>query len=267
MLASRLLRRLRHLGLASFAEYYSFVQNAQDNGEEIRELINCVTTNKTSFFRERHHFDFLANTVVPAIQSASHRGGSRTIRVWSAASSTGEEAYSIVMTLLEVLQPHGSANRPAPVRTPVRNRPAPAGLSAFPPPPVSWKIEVVASDIDTKVLETARRAVYTVDSLAGVATPLIRKYFLRGKDDMLGQVKVKPVVTRLVEFKCINLNDVQWPLEGLFDVVFFRNALIYFNHDTQDRFLRKIVGYLKPRAISFSAMPNTSPGCTASWNL
>jgi chemotaxis protein methyltransferase CheR len=230
-----------------FAEYYSFAQNAQDNGEEIRELINCVTTNKTSFFRERHHFDFLANTVVPAIQSASHRGGSRTIRVWSAASSTGEEAYSIVMTLLEALHTQGSANRPAPVR----NGTARSGLSGFPPPPASWKIEVVASDIDTKVLETARRAIYTVDSLAGVATPLIRKYFLRGKDDMLGRLKVKPVVTQLVEFKCINLNDVQWPLEGLFDVVFFRNALIYFNHDTQDRFLRKIVGYLKPRGYLF----------------
>ena len=79
MLASRLLRRLRHHGLASFADYYSFVQNVQDNGEEIRELINCVTTNKTSFFRERHHFDFLANTVVPAIQSASPRGASRKL--------------------------------------------------------------------------------------------------------------------------------------------------------------------------------------------
>jgi chemotaxis protein methyltransferase CheR len=247
MLASRLLRRLRHHGLASFADYYSFVQNVQDNGEEIRELINCVTTNKTSFFRERHHFDFLANTVVPAIQSASPRGASRTIRVWSAASSTGEEAYSIAITLLEALQPHGSANRPPPAR----NGTARAGLSEFPLPPVSWKIEVVASDIDTKVLETAQRAIYSMDSLASVAAPLIRKYFLRGKDDMLGQVKVKPVVTRLVEFKCINLNDVQWPLEGLFDVIFFRNALIYFNHDTQDRFLRKMVGYLKPRGYLF----------------
>jgi chemotaxis protein methyltransferase CheR len=247
MLASRLLRRLRHHGLASFADYYSFVQNVQDNGEEIRELINCVTTNKTSFFRERHHFDFLANTVVPEIQAECQRGSSRTIRVWSAASSTGEEAYSIVMTLLEAVGPHGSANRPVPAR----NETARAGLSALLPPPVSWKIEVIASDIDTNVLETAQRAIYSVDSLTSVAKPLIRKYFLRGKDDMLGQVKVKPVVTRLVEFKCINLNDVQWPLEGLFDVIFFRNALIYFNRDTQDRFLRKIVGYLKPRGYLF----------------
>lgn len=229
MLASRLLRRLRHHRLASFADYYSLVQNVQDNGEEIRELINCVTTNKTSFFRERHHFEFLANTVVPAIQSAIPRGASRAIRVWSAASSTGEEAYSIVITLLEALHPHGSADGPAPIRDGTTR----TGRSGFPSPPVSWKIEVIASDIDTKVLETAQRAIYKMDSLASVAPPLIRKYFLRGKDDMVGQVKVKPVVTRLVEFKRINLNDVQWPLDGLFDVIFFRNALIYFNRETQ----------------------------------
>ncbi len=247
MLASRLLRRLRRHGLASFADYYLFVQNANDNGDEIRELINCVTTNKTSFFRERHHFEFLANTVVPAMRSEARSGGSRTIRVWSAASSTGEEAYSIVITLLEALESRGGAKRP-PHEGP---RSAGTGLSALPPAPVSWKIEVVASDIDTKVLETARRAVYSIDSLASVAPPLVRKYFLRGKDDMLGQVKVKPVVTGLAEFKCINLNDVQWPLEGLFDVIFFRNALIYFNRKTQDQFLRKMVGYLKPRGYLF----------------
>lgn len=247
MLASRLLRRLRQHGLANFADYYLFVQNVKDHGEEIRELINCVTTNKTSFFRERHHFDFLANTIVPAMQSEARSGGSRTIRVWSAASSTGEEAYSIVITLLEALESRRGAKRPAPEGSGSVS----TGLSGLPPPPVSWKIEVVASDIDTRVLETAQRATYSIDSLASVAPPLIRKYFLRGKDDMLGQVKVKPVVTRLVEFKCINLNDVQWPIEGLFDVIFFRNALIYFNRDTQDHFLRKMVGYLKPRGYLF----------------
>jgi chemotaxis protein methyltransferase CheR len=104
MLASRLSRRLRYHGLPDFAAYYDFVQKAMDNGEEIRELINCITTNKTSFFRERHHFEYLANTVVPQIQSAAHRGAAKNIRVWSAACSTGEEPYSIAITLLEKLQ-------------------------------------------------------------------------------------------------------------------------------------------------------------------
>lgn len=243
MLASRLSRRLRHHGLANFADYYSFVQKVQDNGEEIGELINCVTTNKTSFFRERHHFDFLAKTVVPEIQ----RSGSRRIRVWSAASSTGEEAYSAAITLLEALQPNQSAKCPA---TP-NNGTKRAGLSGSLPSPGSWKIEIVASDIDTKVLATAQRAMYNADSLESVASPLKKKYFLRGKDDMLGQVKVKPDVTRLVQFKRINLMDARWPLDDLFDVIFFRNALIYFNQDTQDTFLRKMVRHLKPRGYLF----------------
>ena len=247
MLASRLSRRLRYHGLQDFAEYYSYIQNSGDNGEEIGELINCVTTNKTSFFRERHHFDFLANTVVPAIQEAALRSGPRSIRVWSAASSTGEEAYTIAITLLEALQTRSGARSPLSQRA--RSVSPDFSASAF--APGSWKINVVASDIDTKVLATAQRATYSLDSLAGVAPALKKKYFLRGKDDMLGQVKVKPEVTRLVHFLRINLMDARWPLEDLFDVIFFRNALIYFNHDTQDIFLRKMIRHLKPRGYLF----------------
>ncbi len=247
MLASRLSRRLRHHGLTNFADYYSYIQNLQDNGVEIGELINCVTTNKTSFFRERHHFDYLASTIVPAIRSAVQCGGSRNIRVWSAASSTGEEAYSIAITLLEALQERGNAKS----AVSGCNGTTRAGLSGFSLSPGSWKIHVTASDIDTKVLATAQRAIYNSDSLASVAPPLQRKYFLRGKDDMVGQVKVKPEVARLVQFKRINLMDAQWPLEDPFDVIFFRNALIYFNQDTQDQFLRKMVRHLKPRGYLF----------------
>jgi chemotaxis protein methyltransferase CheR len=247
MLASRLSRRLRHHGLTNFADYYSLVRSVQDSGEEIRELINCVTTNKTSFFRERHHFDFLAGAIVPELKSAVQRGGARSIRVWSAASSTGEEAYSIAITLLEALYPNGL---PAP---PVsqRNGAVRTGLAGCSFSPGSWRIEIVASDIDTKVLATARRAVYDLDSLAGIAPPAKKKYFLRGQDDMRGKVKVKPEVARLVQFKRINLMDAQWSLDGLFDVIFFRNALIYFNHETQDRFLRKIARFLRPRGYLF----------------
>jgi chemotaxis protein methyltransferase CheR len=246
MLASRLSRRLRLHGLTNFADYFSFVQNVQDNGEEIRELINCVTTNKTSFFRERHHFDFLAGTVVPQLQSAVQRGGARSIRVWSAASSTGEEAYSIAITLLEALYSHAFPAAPL-SSAQWQGRVLPGCTFS----PGSWRIEIVASDIDTKVLATAQRAIYNLDSLASVAPPLKKKYFLRGKDDMQGKVKVKPEVTRLVQFKRINLMDAQWPLEGFFDVIFFRNALIYFNQETQDVFLRKMVRHLKPRGYLF----------------
>jgi len=244
MLASRLSRRLRHHGLSNFVEYYSYVQRVQDNGEEIRELINCVTTNKTSFFRERHHFDFLAKTVVPAIQIEAQRGVWRSIRIWSAASSTGEEAYSIAITLLEALYPSGLPTLPALPRSG-------AVRTGFTFSPGSWKIEIVASDIDTKVLATASRALYDLESLSAIATSMKKKYFLRGKDEMQGKVKVKPEVAQHVQFRRINLMDAQWPLEGLFDVIFFRNALIYFNKDTQDIFLRKMVRFLKPRGYLF----------------
>src|ERR1035437_2888141 len=246
MLAARLSRRLRLHGLANFADYYEYVQKVKDSSDEIGELINCVTTNKTSFFRERHHFEFLTKTIIPAMQSVPQRG-SKSIRVWSAASSTGEEAYSIAMTLLEALEPQGSARRPISLRNEARR----AGLAGSTFSPASWKIEIVASDIDTKVLATAQRAIYNSDSLETVAQPLQKKYFLRGKDDMLGRVKVKPNISRLVQFKRINLMDTRWPLEDPFDVIFFRNALIYFNQDTQDLFLRKMVRHLKPRGYLF----------------
>jgi len=219
MLASRLSRRLRLHGMANFADYYEYVQKVKDSSDEIRELINCVTTNKTSFFRERHHFEFLANTVVPQIQSALRPGAPRSVRVWSAACSTGEEPYSIAITLLEKLQaPQSMKSVSLPLHGPSR-----IGLSGLATAPGSWKIEVTASDIDTAVLATATQAVYSEDSLVTVDTPLQRKYFLRGKDDMQGYMKVKPHVTRLVQFKRINLMDAQWPLDDLFDVIFFRN--------------------------------------------
>lgn len=248
MLASRLSRRLRHHGMADFAEYYRYVQGVPDNSDEILELINCVTTNKTSFFRERHHFEFLANTVVPEAHEAVMRGAPRTIRVWSAASSTGEEAYTIVITLLEALQRRPQALSRSLIAQRTVNHTGTQGFSAA---PGSWKIEVVASDIDTRVLDTARRAIYPEDALATVAQPLQKKYFLRGKDEMRGQVKVKPEVAGLVQLKRVNLQDAHWPIEGAFDVIFFRNALIYFNHDTQDVFLRKMIRFLRPRGYLF----------------
>jgi len=247
MLASRLSRRLRHHGLTDFANYYEYVRKTPENGEEIRELINCVTTNKTSFFRERHHFDFLTNTVVPELQAKVQRGGPRSIRVWSAASSTGEEAYSTAITLLEALNPNACQAR----NVSQRGGSARPGVAASSFSPGSWRIEIVASDIDTKVLATAQRAVYPIDSLTSVASPLQKKYFLRGTDKSQGFVKVKPEVANLVRFMRINLKDARWPLDGFFDVIFFRNALIYFNQETQDVFLRKMAGFLKPRGYLF----------------
>lgn len=224
MLASRLSRRLRALHLESFSEYFSHVEKAHDGGKELGELINCITTNKTSFFRESHHFDFLRDTLVPEMERRAAKGGGKNIRIWSAACSTGEEPYSIVITLLEALRKGGSE-----------------------PVPGNWTVKVTASDIDTTVLQTARTAVYEDKSLEAIDASLVGKYFLRGTGGMSGQIKVKPEVTRNVEFQRINLMDRSWPLEGLYDTIFFRNALIYFNQDTQNIFLRKMLQFLRPQ--------------------
>jgi len=227
MLASRLSRRVRLLGLDGFGDYLQYLTRLVDNREEMRELINCVTTNKTSFFRERHHFNYLATTVVPETRASRQIAGANRIRIWSAASSTGEEPYSIAMTLLEALQKEKG-------RIPSQSL-----------------VEIVASDVDTSVLATAQRAIYRLDALDKVPQNFLKRYFLRGKDAMSGYAKVKSEVTDLVDFTRINLMDAQWEIEGPFDVIFFRNALIYFQRETQDRFLRRMIRYLRPGGYLF----------------
>ena len=245
MLASRLARRLRHHHLSSFSNYYDLVQNIQDNGAEMRNLINCVTTNKTSFFRESHHFDFLRKTVVPHAQRSASKGFPRRIRVWSAACSTGEEPFSIAISLLEALSQSASTSLVPSLSS--RSHELPNAAQN----PGGWEIEVLASDIDTEVLATASRAVYSEESVEDIAPSMQANYFLRGKGDMQGRVRLKKEVLRHVQFKRINLMDALWPVDGLYDAIFFRNALIYFNQDTQDVFLRKMLRSLKPNGYLF----------------
>ncbi|WP_415200828.1 CheR family methyltransferase [Silvibacterium sp.] len=225
MLASRLTRRVKHHGLQNFSEYYDYLERSRDDNE-IAELINCVTTNKTSFFRESHHFDFLRDVVVPERMKAARGGQAKSIRIWSAACSTGEEPYSISMSLCDALCGRDGASF--------------GGMS-------SWNIEIIASDIDTTVLDTASRGVYQENLLGDVTPGLRQKYFLRGKGESSGFVKVKPELRRLIAFSRINLMDKVWPLSGKFHVIFFRNALIYFNQDTQEMFLRRMIRLLEPR--------------------
>lgn len=235
MLAARLSRRLRHHGLRSYGEYYDYVQAHAHDTDELRELINCVTTNKTSFFRERHHFDFLARTLVPRFLAGRQPGAHEPIRIWSAACSTGEEAYSIAITLLEML---GGDER--------------SGCSSGRPPRVNTAaIQIVASDIDTQVLAAASKGIYREDSLTTIDRTLWKKYFLRGKGNMAGWVRVKPELHQAVQFRQINLMASDWPLGAHFDAIFFRNALIYFREDTQDLLLRRMGRLLKPGGYLF----------------
>ncbi|MEK8050404.1 CheR family methyltransferase [Ideonella sp. DXS22W] len=202
MVYSRLSRRLRETGHRSFADYLGWLQQASGpSGEsEWQEFINCLTTNLTAFFREEHHFHEM-------VTDLKARSG-RALRIWCSAASTGEEPYSIAMTVAETL-----------------------GASA--------NVRIVASDIDTKVLATAQRGVYEAGA-RGLSHERLQRHFLRGKGDNAGLIRVKPELARMIEFRPFNLMSAQWQLGEPFDLVFCRNVMIYFDAPTQRRVLQQM---------------------------
>ncbi len=214
MVCSRLAKRLRHHGLSSFGEYLSLVREGR--GGERQEFINCLTTNKTEFFREGHHFEFLRDTVIPGARAKGKR-----LRVWSAGCSTGEEPYTLAMTLRE-------------------HCPASGG----------WDVRVLASDIDTAVLAAAERGVYDADR-GGIPPELLHKYFLRGTGANAGKIAARPELKDLITFRQINLMTEPWPIRTRFDVIFCRNVVIYFDRETQHRLLTRFAAHLKPDGYLF----------------
>jgi chemotaxis protein methyltransferase CheR len=211
MVYSRLSRRLRETGDRSFADYLNGLERASGaSGEaEWQEFINCLTTNLTSFFREEHHFHALADALKPL--------AGRPIRMWCNAASTGEEPYSIAMTLLE----NGCGNA-----------------------------KLLATDIDTKVLATAQRGVYAADS-RGLSPQRLQKHMMRGTGANAGFMRVKPELQKLIEFRTFNLMATQWSLGEPFDMVFCRNVMIYFDHETQRKVLEHIHAVMKPGSLLF----------------
>jgi chemotaxis protein methyltransferase CheR len=215
MLSARLQRRLRQLNLPNFGDYYQFLINQDASGAERRELINCITTNKTSFFREPHHFTILAGIFQKAIDSAPLV---RPFSVWSAACSTGDESYTIAMTLSNVLD---SSN-------------------------ASREFSILATDIDTQVLDFGRASIYQEADLEPVPASFRQRFFLRGSGSQTGRYRIKPQLRDRVDFRPLNLIDPAWDVTGPFDAIFCRNALIYFEHETQNRILRRLISYLRP---------------------
>ncbi len=213
MVYSRLSRRLRETSHRSFGAYLQWLQaNTGASGEaEWQEFINCLTTNLTSFFREEHHFHALVDDLKGMT--------GRPLRIWCSAASTGEEPYSIAMTVVETLG--NNAN-----------------------------VRIVASDIDTKVLATAQRAVYDVDS-RGLSPERLHRHFLRGKGANSGFIRVKPELAKLIEFRPFNLMSRPWSLGEPFDLIFCRNVMIYFDNATQRQVLQQMHGVLKPQGLLY----------------
>ncbi|GEA11945.1 CheR family methyltransferase [Alteromonas sp. KUL49] len=210
MVYSRLVRRLRALGIDSFDSYLSLVQTSKDEEEQ---FINALTTNLTAFFREAHHFSLL---------KAHLRASPNVRRIWCAASSTGEEPYSIAMTVA-------------------------AAYRSFDTP-----VSIIATDIDSHVLDTADKGIYSIERAKQLPAGYAKQFLFRGKGSHAGKVKVVDEIRRMVTFMPLNLTATHWPLPQSFDVIFCRNVMIYFEPKTQREILAKMVNRLTPKGLYFA---------------
>lgn len=211
MVYGRLSRRLRQLDLTDFRVYLKYLETDE---VEVGNFINAITTNLTSFFREMHHFEYLKKTIIPSLL-ASNRDTGR-IRIWSAGCSTGEEPYSIAMTLLDSI-----------------------------PDIAHWDVKILATDLDSNVVAHAKEGIYTMDRVKALPDNIQRKYFRKGRGSTEGSVKMSESLQSLITFKQLNLMH-QWPMRGPFDVIFCRNVVIYFDKPTQRVLFDRYADMLRP---------------------
>jgi chemotaxis protein methyltransferase CheR len=210
MFYSRLSRRLRVLGLDSFDTYCDLLESG--DSEEFTHFVNAITTNLTAFFREQHHFEYLADPLLPELVMRNRT--SRRLRVWSAGCSSGEEAYSIAMVMRETV----------------------ADID-------SWDARILATDIDSDVLARAREGIYPIEGTETLGEARRRRWLRRGIGANAGRVRVINALRDMVSFRQLNLM-ARWPMRGPFDVIFCRNVLIYFDADTKARLVRRITDLL-----------------------
>jgi chemotaxis protein methyltransferase CheR len=217
MLESRLQKRLRRFGFDSYGKYVDYVFSSEGRETELINMIDAVTTNKTDFFREAEHFDYLVGTIVPAAEARDGAGLKRPFSVWSAGCSTGEEPYTIAMVLEEM-----RAAR------------------------VAFSYRIFASDLSTQVLGKARDAVYDEAKAEVVPLTFKKKYMLRSREKDRCLVRMKPEIRAKVSFGRINFMDESYPVTETFDVVFCRNVIIYFERTVQEAILRKLCEHIRP---------------------
>ncbi|MBP7141369.1 MAG: protein-glutamate O-methyltransferase CheR [Opitutaceae bacterium] len=215
--SARLGRRLRATNLTSIGEYCRFLQ-CKKGADEISHLIDAISTNHTSFFRESSHFDFLTKTAVPEMIRRRDARSSPTIKVWCAACSTGEEPYSVAMTLMRALE----AANPA------------------------WPVHIEATDISHRVLQHARIGVYSKEALKNVPAPLVRRFFQKGFGPQHGNYRVKSLLQEAVTFRQMNLLEGSPPFSDRYHLIFCRNVMIYFDRPTRQELVRRLATLLMP---------------------
>ena len=212
MVYSRLGRRLRATGLKSFKDY--LLRLERDEGDEWEAFINSLTTNLTAFFREPHHFPILKDHV-----QSLHK---RPLRLWCSAASTGEEAYTMAMTMVDA-------------------------FGTYRPP-----VEIIATDIDTHVLNKARAGIYPLDKVNKLPPDILKRFFLNGSGSNIGYAQVRKELRDMISFRQLNLLDENWPIGGGFDVIFCRNVMIYFDKETQYKILKRFAPMLEAHGLLFA---------------
>lgn len=228
----RLARRIRVMNLPGFDDYCALVRN--EDSTEIESFINAITTNLTSFFRESHHFDYLAQQVVPTL--LQQNAASRRIRIWSAGCSSGEEPYSIAMTLLDALGSH-----------------------------CDWDIKVLATDIDSNMVATAAAGIFPPNRQQGLSDAHLRRWFVSAGGGS-HNLRVKDEIRRLIRFAPLNL-VAHWPFRGPFDAVFCRNVVIYFDKQTQSQLFTRYADVLAGHGYLFIGHSETMLGTCTRFDL
>jgi chemotaxis protein methyltransferase CheR len=207
LVKARLIKRLRHLKIFGFDQYLKYLANDK-SGSEIRAMVDVLTTNKTNFFRESEHLDYLRNEIITRLENDQ-------IRIWSAGCSSGEEPYSIAITLCEAIPDIGKRD-----------------------------VKFLATDISDRMMERARQGLYDEETLKGMPAQLKRKYFQKAEAGIGHRYRVLPQLQSMVCFAKLNLME-EWPMRGLFDVIFCRNVMIYFDKPTQEKLVKRFWSQLR----------------------
>jgi len=220
LLSNRLGKRLKHLGIASYDEYCERLKSLGAQ-EEIEHLVDLISTNHTRFYREPDHFTYLTEKILPGLIPKLHAERA-PLRIWSAASSSGEEPYTLAIVLAEYLRAHQTVN---------------------------WKIE--ASDISRSIIAKAERAIYRMDAVEPVPLELLKRYFQKGVGEFDGHCRVRPELRERVRYARVNLFQPDYPISPKQHVIFCRNVMIYFDKPTQTKVLNQFLPFMKPHALLF----------------
>lgn len=230
MVEARLQKRLKALGILSFEEYADYVFSDTGKRDEIIHLIDVVTTNKTDFFREPAHFDYLVKKAIPALMESRNTGHRAPLKIWSAGCSTGEEPYTMAMV-----------------------------LSEFETENPGFQSAILATDISTQVLAKARNAIYAEDRVDTIPLHIKKKYLLKSRDKQKGLIRIAPQLRSMVQFRRLNFME-DFGMKEQMDIIFCRNVIIYFDKQTQERLLNKFCKQLVKGGYLFLGHSETLNG-------